>query len=207
MHKNNAFWDWKFHVRLPCYSPVLILPACFNDINTLRPRQNGRRFASDTFKRIFLNQNVFVLINFSLKFVPSGPINNIPTLVQVMAWRRPGTKPLSEPMMVRLPTHICVTRPQWVKWTGLTIGCERYFRHCGIQQHSDRLLRKGCYCGTNFVVPDDTGSLHNDRDENVATMTNSLSVILTYVWSNHCWLLYNSDLFYKNNIDEPVQNM
>ena len=33
-----------------------------------------------------------------------------------MAWRRPGDKPLSEPMMVRLPTHICVTRPQWVKY-------------------------------------------------------------------------------------------
>ena len=32
-----------------------------------------------------------------------------------MAWRRPCDKPLSEPMMVRLPTHICVTRPQWVK--------------------------------------------------------------------------------------------
>ena len=31
-----------------------------------------------------------------------------------MAWRRPGDKPLSEPMMVSLPTHICVTRPQWV---------------------------------------------------------------------------------------------
>ena len=31
-----------------------------------------------------------------------------------MAWRRPGDKPLSEPMMVKLLTHICVTRPQWV---------------------------------------------------------------------------------------------
>ena len=31
-----------------------------------------------------------------------------------MAWRWPGTKPLSEPIMVRLPMHICVTRPQWV---------------------------------------------------------------------------------------------
>ena len=37
-----------------------------------------------------------------------------PTLVQIMAWRRPGDKPLSEPMMIGLPTHICVTRPQWV---------------------------------------------------------------------------------------------
>ena len=32
-----------------------------------------------------------------------------------MAWRRPGDKPLSEPRMESLPTHICVTRPQWVK--------------------------------------------------------------------------------------------
>ena len=32
-----------------------------------------------------------------------------------MAWRRPGDKSLSESMMVSLPTHICVTRPQWVK--------------------------------------------------------------------------------------------
>ena len=44
------------------------------------------------------------------------PINNIPALVQIMAWHRPGNKPLPEPMMVRLPTHICVTRPQWVKF-------------------------------------------------------------------------------------------
>ena len=32
-----------------------------------------------------------------------------------MAWRRSGDKPLSDPMLVSLPTHICVTRPQWVK--------------------------------------------------------------------------------------------
>ena len=35
----------------------------------------------------------------SLKFVPKGLINNIPALVQIMAWRRPGANPLSEPMM------------------------------------------------------------------------------------------------------------
>ena len=49
-----------------------------------------------------------------MKFVPKGPVNNIPALVQIMAWRRPGDKPLSEPMMVSLLTHICVNRPQWV---------------------------------------------------------------------------------------------
>ena len=82
-------------------------------INTLRPRQNGRHFADDNFKRIFLNENVRLSIEISLKFVTKVPINNIPVLVQIMAWRRPGDKPLSEPMMVRLPTYICVTRPQW----------------------------------------------------------------------------------------------
>ena len=76
---------------------------------------NGRYNADDIFKCIFLNENVWFPTKISLKFVPKGPINNIQALVLIMAWRRPGDKPLSEPMMVRLPTHICVTRPQWVK--------------------------------------------------------------------------------------------
>ena len=83
-------------------------------LNTLRPRQNGRHFADAIFKCVFLNGNVWILIKISLKFVLQGLINNNPALVQVMAWRRPGDKPLSEAMMVRLPRHICVTRPQWV---------------------------------------------------------------------------------------------
>ena len=84
-------------------------------INTLRPRQNRRHFADDIFKCIFFNENVWLLFQISLKFVPKGPINNIPASVQIMVWRRPGDKPLSEPMMAIFPTHICVTQPQWVK--------------------------------------------------------------------------------------------
>ena len=83
-------------------------------LNTLRPRQDGRHFPDDIFKRIFLNHNVRIPINISLEFVPTGPINNIPALVQIMAWRRPGDKPLSETMLVSLLTQICVIRPQWV---------------------------------------------------------------------------------------------
>ena len=66
----------------------------------------------------FLSENVWILITISLKFVPKGPNINIPALIQIMAWRRPGNKPLSEPMMVRLPTHICVTQPRWVNRPG-----------------------------------------------------------------------------------------
>ena len=59
-------------------------------INTLRPRQNGRHFTGDTFNRLFVNKNVRIAIKFSLKFVPKGPISNIPALVQIMTWRRQG---------------------------------------------------------------------------------------------------------------------
>ena len=83
-------------------------------VNTLRPRQNGRHFADAIFKCIFLNENAWISLEISLKFVLKVRINNIPTLVQIMAWRRPGDKPSSEPVMVSLLTHICITRPQWV---------------------------------------------------------------------------------------------
>ena len=77
--------------------------------NTLRPRQNGRHFADDTYKRIFLKENVGISIKISLKFVPKGPINNISALVQVMVWPRPGDKPFTEPMVLKLLRRIYVS--------------------------------------------------------------------------------------------------
>ena len=53
-------------------------------------------------KMHFSNKNVSNSIKISLKFVPVGPINNIPALFQIMAWSRPGDKPLSEPMVASL---------------------------------------------------------------------------------------------------------
>ena len=103
--------------RKPCQYHVCWRPGCLrcHGIYTLRPRRNGLHFADDISKRIFFNENIWILIQISLKSVPKDPINNIPSLVQIMAWCRPGDKLLSEPMMVILLTHICVTRPQWVK--------------------------------------------------------------------------------------------
>ena len=89
-------------------------------------RKYGRHFPDDIFKCIFLNENVRISINISLKFVPKGLINNIPALVQIIAWRRPGDKLLSEPMMESLLTHICVTRPQWVNFI---VPSEGIWRH------------------------------------------------------------------------------
>ena len=83
--------------------------------NTLWPRQNGRHFPDDIFNCIFLDGNAWISTKISLNFIPRCPINNISALVQIMAWRRSGDNLLSEPMLVSLLTHICVTRPQWVK--------------------------------------------------------------------------------------------
>ena len=121
-HKNIIPWsvgkyklpmDWKWQLSRPSglHTAYTIKYA----LNTLRPRQDGCYLADDVLKCIFFNENVWILLKIPLKFVPWGPIKNIPALVQIMAWRRPGNKPLSETMLVFVPTHICFTRPQWVK--------------------------------------------------------------------------------------------
>ena len=71
-------------------------------------------FSRRNLKCIFFNENVYISIDISLRFVPQCQIYNIPALVQIMAWRLPDDKPLSEPMMASLLTHISVTRLQWV---------------------------------------------------------------------------------------------
>ena len=136
---------------------VLTKASC---INTLRPRQNGHHFADDTFKRIFLKENVRISIKISLKFVPKSPIDNVPALFQIMAWRRPGDKPLSEAMMVSLLTHICVARPQWVN----IFGC-KWLIHLII----------------NYVPPGEK----NNRRETVITINNICCPWHSMTWWRH----------------------
>ena len=69
-------------------------------INTLRPIQNGRHFADNIFKSIFLNENLWILNEISLKYVPCGLIDKMAALVQIMAWHRTGDKPLSEAILI-----------------------------------------------------------------------------------------------------------
>ena len=96
----TGFGVWWYYLTMS----LLSLPKCYV-FNMWRPRQNGV---------IFRNGNVWISIWISLEFVTKSPINKVQALIQRMAWCRPSDKPLSEPLMVRLPTRICVTRPQWV---------------------------------------------------------------------------------------------
>ena len=109
IHKNAAY-------NIVCEMAAIL--SRLRWVNTLRPRQDGRHFADDIFMCIFVNENCCILIKISLKCVRKGPIDNNPALVQIMAWHLSGDKPLSEPMMVILLTHISVIRPQWVY-----VGC------------------------------------------------------------------------------------
>ena len=52
----------------------------------------------DNFKCTFVNENDRIPIRIWLKFVPRCPIDNKTALIQVMAWRWRGDKPLPEPM-------------------------------------------------------------------------------------------------------------
>ena len=112
--KNHLPCRARNHKGLCALRQDLHAPGMRARLNSLRPRLNRHPFADDIFKCIFLNENEWISRRISLKFFPKVRINNIPALVQIMACRRSGGKPLSEPMMVSLLTHICVTRPQWV---------------------------------------------------------------------------------------------
>ena len=101
----------------PCWSSTRIshVTEVIGWVNSSLPEQNGSHFVDDIFRRIFLNENVWISIKISLAFIPKGSVNNIPILVQIMAWRRSGDNPLSEPMKIIIfSTHTCVTRPQLV---------------------------------------------------------------------------------------------
>ena len=99
----------------PMFTKSYVAITWGQGVNTLGLRQNGSHFADDTFRCIFLNENEWTWLKNSLKF-PKVWIKNIPALVQIMAWRWPGDKLLSEAIMVCLLTHIWVTQPQWVNY-------------------------------------------------------------------------------------------
>ena len=50
----------------------------------------------------FFNEKLHIVMDISVKFIPMGLIGNKSTLVQVMAWRWLGDKPLPEPMMTKI---------------------------------------------------------------------------------------------------------
>ena len=75
-----------------------------------------------------------------------------------MAWRWPGNKPLSEPMLVSLPMHICVTRPQWVNTKNAGFLCIRNWNILSIIFAGVECWHKTCFIvhqliASNVILP------------------------------------------------------
>ena len=91
-HFKWYMWNDKYQSEITIADKLIhqlnFLPATSKYINTLR--QNGCQLPGNIFECIFLNDKISVLIKISLKFAPKGLISNIPALVQIMAWCRPG---------------------------------------------------------------------------------------------------------------------
>ena len=81
-----------------------------NWFNLSRPGQNGHHFVDEMFNAIFVSENIKILINISLTFVPKTPTDYKPPLVHVTAWCRTGDKPLSELILHSSRTDIYGTR-------------------------------------------------------------------------------------------------
>ena len=77
---------WLIHLLNHSLYTIYKVIYQLNCFNTLRPRQNGHHFPDNIFKYIFLNENVWISLMISLTFVPNIRANNIPALVQIMAW-------------------------------------------------------------------------------------------------------------------------
>ena len=110
----NTKRSFKNSYHLP--DPFCSLVCGFQIFNTLRPRQVAAISQMTLSKAFYWMKKLKFRLKFHWNlFLRIQYINNIPLLVQIMAYRLVGAKPFSEPMMVRLPTHIYVTRLQWIK--------------------------------------------------------------------------------------------
>ena len=112
LHYSHACDD---HCYSYCSNALLTRLLSSTPINSSLPGQYGRRFADDLFRGNFVNERFCNLILISLKFIPMGTIDNKAALVQVMAWRWIGNKPLPEPMLTQFTDVLINRRPITVR--------------------------------------------------------------------------------------------
>ena len=102
---------------------------------------------------IFLNENDRISIKVSLKFVSKGPIDNIPAMIQIMAWHRTGDNPLPEPMLTQFPDAYMRNDPavNWPMCLQQTKDCECFVSEFPARKYSSKDNNR------NFCV-------HNNRN-------------------------------------------
>ena len=99
--------NWRWSIDKPLSEPIKvnllmhIYVTRSQWVNSSPLDKMAATSADDNFKCIFLNENDRIPIRFSLKFVLRSPVDNTPALVQVMACRLFGAKPLPERMLTQ----------------------------------------------------------------------------------------------------------
>ena len=128
---NKIKFDLRSHSRdvlhLSCIKLPSRLRGSVQDImdllfDTFRPTQNGCYFGGSNFTLIFVNKNYWIFIPSSLKSVPYGEMKINQFLVQKMAWRQTGKKPLSPTVMlcfIGTYTHVSFST-DGLKWLNRT---------------------------------------------------------------------------------------
>ena len=93
---SEVFSDLGLHVEIDPHGKTAIYKLTHWGLNIMA------NILQMTFSNIF-SMNAWSLIRISLTYIPKGPIVKKSALVQVMAWRRTGDKPLSEAVLTK--TH------------------------------------------------------------------------------------------------------
>ena len=122
-------WWWWCHLISVIHKPISLIHWAQNKMVVI--------FHTKSFNGFSRMKMDALWFKFSLKFVSRGLVENNSALVQIMTLHRPGDKPLSEPMMVSLLMHKCVTQPQW---------------------------DKGYFTGTRAITKQSTKFMHNSWD-------------------------------------------
>ena len=109
-------------------------------------------FEDDIFKRTFLNENVRISIQISLKFVPWGLNDNKSALVQVMAWRRTSDKPLPKLMLTQFTDTYTVYPKKYAH--GFVVLCFVVVMQSFIMNSHEVFIHihQGCFAGTGAIV-------------------------------------------------------
>ena len=138
---------WAVHCKIGCRQYIGICQAgevcnlkCMvsmivtSSFNSSSPGLNGHHFTDNICRSIFVNEKIWILIKNWLKFVPKGPIDNDTALVQIMAWRQIGDKPLSKLMLTRF-TNVTLGGDELIS----TQPCmpEKCFKNCSASLNND----------------------------------------------------------------------
>ena len=131
---------------------------------------NGRRH----FQMHFLEWNVWIPLNISLKLVSKVLINDFPALVQIMAWRQPGDKPLSGPMLVSFLTSDHGFISHWIDVIYLPILLTVHVGNVEIVYVTSKLCTTLCIIGNERT--DLFGANRNSTVSNFTKQANAVAV-------------------------------